>query len=156
MRLVLELRRLQERAELGTKKLDRVALVGLAFQTHPDQVNVVGHQAVRRANKTFPGCRVQHHFAKGGMEALIEPALLAVGYRHGPENDGVGLVEFAAQTREIMGELGTSFLLGIVAGRFIADERALGLAYRAAGRGAEIPGEGARACGGGVDADAVI
>ena len=123
VRLVLEFRRLQKRAELGAEKLNRIALVGLPSQTHPDQVNVVWHKAVSRAEESFPTRRVEHHLAKRGVEALIEPASLPVGDGHSPENDGVGLIEFPAQTREIMGKIGTRFTLRSGRGRFVVHGR---------------------------------
>jgi len=109
--------------DVWLEKLDRIALVGLPSQTHPDQVNVVWHKAVSRAKESFPSRRVEHHLAKRGVEALIEPASLPVGDGHSPENDGVGLIEFPAQTREIMGKIGTRFTLRSGRGRFVVHGR---------------------------------
>jgi hypothetical protein len=37
---------------------------------------------------------VKHHLAKRGVEIVGKPALTAMGNRHGPENNSIGLVKF--------------------------------------------------------------
>jgi hypothetical protein len=41
--------------------------------------------------------------------------LLAMGNRHGPEDDGVGLIELVFQPRKVVGEIRTWFSRGDVA-----------------------------------------
>ena len=109
VRLMLELGGFEKRTDLGAEKLDAVALVGVTAQPHPDKMNVVRHQAVSRTYQSFTRRRVKHHLAKGGVKTVGKPALLTMGNRHGPEDDGVGLVEFTFQPRQIVGEIRTWF-----------------------------------------------
>ncbi len=109
VRLMLKLDGFEERTDLGAKKLDAVALVGVTAQPHPDKMNVVRHQAVSRTYQSFTRRRVKHHLAKRGVETVRKPALLTMGNRHGPEDDGVGLIELAFQPWQIVGEIRTVF-----------------------------------------------
>ena len=104
VRLMLKLRRLKQRTELGAEKLHPVTLVGVTAHAHPDEMNVVRHEAVGRAEQSFPGRRVQQQLAEGSVETVVQPALGAAGDGQGPEHDGIGLVKLAFQPREIMRE----------------------------------------------------
>ncbi len=114
VRLMLELGGFEKRTDLGTEKLDAVALVGVTAQPHPDKMKVVRHQAVSRTYQSFTRRRVKHHLAKRGVETAGKPALLTMGNWHGPENDGVSLVELAFQPRQVVGEIRTEFPPGDV------------------------------------------
>lgn len=109
VRLMLKLGGFEKWTDLGAKKLDAVALVGITTQPHPDKMNVVRHQAVSRTYQSFTRRRVKHHLPKRGVETVGQPALPAMGNRHGPENDGVGLIELTFQPRQIVGEIRTGF-----------------------------------------------
>ncbi len=112
--LMLEFRRLEKRTDLGTEKLYTIALVGVTAQPHPDMMNMVGHQAVSRANQSFTHRRVKHHLAKRSVKMFGQPALLAMGNRHGPKDDGIGLIKLAFQPWQIVGEIRTGFPSGNV------------------------------------------
>jgi len=83
---------------LCAKKFNSVALIGAFAETHPNEVKMVGHKAIHRAEQAFGVCSVQHHLAKSGVERLVQPAFGTVRDGHGPEDDGVGLVKFAPKT----------------------------------------------------------
>jgi hypothetical protein len=103
--LMLEFRRLEKRTNLGAKKFDTVALIGFVTQPHPNQVNMVGHKTISRANQSFAYRSVKHHLAKCRMETVGQPALLTMGNGHGPEHNGVSLVELVLQPRQVMGKI---------------------------------------------------
>ena len=104
VRLMLKLRRLKQRTELGAEKLHPVTLVGVTAHAHPDEMNVVRHEAVSRAEQSFPGRRVQQVLAEGSVDTVVQPALGATRDGQGPKHDGIGLVKLAFQPREIMRE----------------------------------------------------
>lgn len=104
--LMLETSRLQQVTEVGAQKRHRVTLIGIVSQAHPDQVNVIGHQAVGGAEQSLARGGVEHHLAEAGVKPVVEPAGGAVGDGEGPENDCVALVELASQSRKVMGEGG--------------------------------------------------
>src|ERR1700690_3575687 len=127
MRLMLESRRLEERTELGAEKLDGVELVGVTTQPHPDEMHVVRHQAVSRTNQTFTRCRVKHQLTKHGVKTVGQPALLPMGNRHGPEDNGISLIELTFQPWQIVGEIRTEFPSGSIGSieKFKAHKRIL-------------------------------
>ena len=104
MRLMLKFRRPEERPELRTEKLDPVALVRFAADSHPDEMNMVGHEAISGANQALSRGGVQHNFAKRGVETVREPALSAVCNGHGPEYHGIRLIELALEARKVVRE----------------------------------------------------
>jgi len=75
VRLMLKFRRPKKRAKLCPKKLNSVALICIFTQTHPDEVEVIRHETINRAEQTFAVRGVQHHFPKGGMKRLAQPTL---------------------------------------------------------------------------------
>jgi hypothetical protein len=93
--LVLESRRLERQPQLRAQELDAVSLVAVEAQAHPDQVKVIGHEAISWAKQPFARGRVEHHLAKDGVESRTEPTRLAMRQGHRPENDGIGLIELA-------------------------------------------------------------
>ena len=78
-----------------------VALVGIQPQPHPDQVQMIRHQAIRRAEKPFAGGGVQEQFAKRGVKRLAEPALPAVRNGKRPMHDRVALIILARQAWKV-------------------------------------------------------
>jgi hypothetical protein len=101
MRLVLKTVRTQLGREVLAKKLHAVLLVGFAPHAHPDQMNVIRHQAVGRAEKPLARGGVEHDFAKAFMERVAQPSCAAIGSGHGPVNYCVSLVVFAWQALQI-------------------------------------------------------
>ena len=112
--LMLELRRLEVRTDLSPEKLDSIALVSVAAQPHPDKMNMVRHQAASRTKQSFARRRVKHQLTKRGVKAIDQPALPAMENRHGPEDDGVSLVKFTLQPRQVVGKIRTEFSYGSV------------------------------------------
>jgi len=82
------------------KELHAQALIGIEAQSHPDEVEMVGHQTVGWAEKAFTRRSVEHDFAKESLERLVEPTGTAHGNRHRPVDDGVTLVVLTWQTRQ--------------------------------------------------------
>lgn len=95
--LVLKAMRLEQFADMLAQKLHAVSLISLAPQPHPDQMNVIRHQAIGRAEQTFAHRSVQHYFPKAGVEKFVEPTLAARGKGQGPVNDCVTLVILAGR-----------------------------------------------------------
>jgi hypothetical protein len=79
-----------------------VSLITVHAQVHPDQVHVIGHQAVTRAKKVFAHARMQEQFAKLEVEVIVKPPLAMLCDRQRPMNNGIALVKFRAQTRQVV------------------------------------------------------
>ena len=112
VRLVLKAMRTQRRAEMFAQKLHAVELVTVKTQSHPDQMNVVGHQAIGRAKKPFARGGVQHDFTKFCVKRFVQPAGAALGNWQRPVNDGVGLIKFSRQSGKIKAAVGS--LTGVI------------------------------------------
>jgi hypothetical protein len=65
---------MEERTKLCAEEFDSVSLVSVSMQPHPDEMEVIGHQAIRWAKQPFPRGSVEHHFAKSSVKSFIEPA----------------------------------------------------------------------------------
>ena len=78
-----------------------VKLVGIQPQPHPDQMQMIRHEAIRRAEKPFAGGGVKQQFAKRGVKGFIEPALPAMRDGKRPMHHRVALIIFAWQTWQI-------------------------------------------------------
>jgi hypothetical protein len=77
-------------------------------------MQVVGHEAIGRTNKTLASRSVKDKFAEGGVKTIVEPALFAMGDRHAPEDDGVGLIEDARQAWEVEGPVSVGRVHGLL------------------------------------------
>ena len=64
-------------------------------------MNVIGHQAIGRAEESLACRGVEHDFAKVGVERIGQPTRAAHGDGHGPVNHCVSLVVFAWETLQI-------------------------------------------------------
>ena len=62
--LRLKVMRTQRRAEMFAQKLHAVALVRIKAKPHPEQVDVVWHQAIGRADQAFTACGMKHDFTE--------------------------------------------------------------------------------------------
>ena len=102
--LMLKCSRCQVGTQLRTEELHPIALVRLSVDSHPDQVHVVGHENIRWAEQTLTRRRMAHNFAKGSMETVGQPAFGSTRHRQRPEDDGVGLVEFTAESWQVVRE----------------------------------------------------
>ena len=54
---------------------DAIALIRVETKPHPDEVQVIGHEAVSRAEEALAGGGVKRQFAERGVESRIEPAI---------------------------------------------------------------------------------
>ena len=59
VRLMLEFLRRELRLKMRAQESHAVALIGIRPQPHPDQMQMIRHQAIRRAEKPFPDGSVQ-------------------------------------------------------------------------------------------------
>jgi hypothetical protein len=100
LRLGLKLCGRQLRLHVSAEKSHAINLIGVVPQTQPDQMQVVGHQAVNRAKQFLARSRVQQQFAKPLMKVRGQPTFRPVENRQGPEHSGVGLIMFARQSRQ--------------------------------------------------------
>ena len=58
-----------------------------------EEVNVVWHETVGRANETFPEGSMKHYFAKARVKSCMKPTSFALRDGHGPKNNGVSLIK---------------------------------------------------------------
>ena len=78
--------------EVAAEEGDSVPLVGIVAKSHPDEMNVIGHEDINGAKQRFACRGVEHQFAKLGVKRVAEPAGAPPVDGHGPENDRVALV----------------------------------------------------------------
>jgi hypothetical protein len=91
----------QHRREVFAEEFHPILLVGFPPHAHPDQMNVVWHQAIGRAKEPFARRSVEHDFAEVSVECVVQSSSAAHGDGHGPMDDGVGLVIFSRQALQI-------------------------------------------------------
>ncbi len=103
MGLGLELRRIERGFEVGPEEGHPIALVALEPQTHPKQMDMVGHQNVSGTEKPFACGGMEHQFAELAVESLREPAFGAVKDAQSPVDDGVALVIFPGKPWKAVG-----------------------------------------------------
>jgi len=101
VRLVLKAMRSEQFPDMLAQKLHAVPLVGIAPQPHPDQMNVIGHQAVGRAEQAFSCGSMKHDLSKLRVEKIVKPACAAQGHRPRPVNDRVALVILTRQAWQV-------------------------------------------------------
>ena len=101
----------QRRFQMGAEKFHGVHLIRLAPHPHPDEVQMIRHEAVGGAEEMFPRGDVEHEFTKRGVKGGREPAPGAFFERVRPEDDGVSLVtmpfepgQFSFLARRVHGE----------------------------------------------------
>ena len=101
VRLVLEAMRAQLWPEVLTQEFDAIPLIVVAPQSHPNQMNMIRHQAIGRTEDSLAHPGMEHDFAKMGMECIVQPSSAAHGHRHRPMNDRIGLIILAGKTLEV-------------------------------------------------------
>ena len=107
VRLVLKTMRSQRQSQVLAQKFHPVLLVEVPSQSHPDEVNVIWHQAVSGTGQAFACRRVKHDFAKAGVKSFVEPARAAPANRQSPMHDGIALVIFERQSWKIKAAIRT-------------------------------------------------
>lgn len=105
VRLVLEAMRAQFRSEVFTYKLKAVPLISVAPHAHPNQVNVIRHQAISWAEQSLTRSGVEHDLTEVSVECIVQPAGAAQGDRHRPMNHGIGLIILAWKTLQVEGPI---------------------------------------------------
>jgi len=101
VRLMLEFLRCKFWFQMRAQESHAVELVGILPQPHPDQMQMIRHEAIRRTEKPFAGGGVQEQFAKRGVKRFVEPALPAVRDGKRPMDHRVALIIFAWQAWKI-------------------------------------------------------
>jgi hypothetical protein len=86
---------------LGSEKRHAIALVGIAVQSHPDHVNVVGHQAISGTEEIFARRYMKEQFAKRGVVRFVQPAAPSLRDWHRPMNNCIALIEFTWQSGQV-------------------------------------------------------
>lgn len=94
--------------QLGAKEFDPIALVRVVTEAHPNEMQVIWHQAIGWAKQTLTRGRMKHQFPKSGMKPGVEPTSSAMRNRHGPENNRVCLVKLTAESRKIVRKSGAA------------------------------------------------
>jgi hypothetical protein len=101
VRLMLKAMRSEQFPDMLAQKLHAVPLVRIPPPPHPDQMNVIGHQTVGRAEQAFPCGSMKHDLSKPRVENIAQPARAAHGHRHRPVNDRVALVILTRQAWQV-------------------------------------------------------
>ncbi len=91
----------QRRFKVRAQKLHGVDLITFPAHSHPNQMQMVRHQAIGRAEKSFSCCRVQHQFSKPRVKCLREPTARALLQRVRPKYHGMTLVSVPFQSRKL-------------------------------------------------------
>lgn len=86
--------------KVGAEKLHGVELIALSAHAHPDEMKMVGHQAVGRAEKLFACGGMKHQFTKLGVQGWCQPSACALLQRICPKHYGVTLILMPFQSRE--------------------------------------------------------
>ena len=100
--LVLEFVRSERGRQLAAKKSHCIELVAFASHSHPDEVHVVGHEAIGWTPNFFTNSRVQHEFSKAQMKQLVQPARAAMLHRQRPHDNRMTLIMMAKQPWQIV------------------------------------------------------
>jgi len=64
--------------EMRSQEGHAIELIRIQAEAHPNQVQMIRHEAIRRAEQSLARGGVQQEFAKGGVKPLVQPALAAV------------------------------------------------------------------------------
>jgi len=78
--------------QMCSQKLHGIQLIALSPQAHPDEMKVVGHQAVGWAEQLFASSRVKHEFTKLGVKDRCQPPAGTFLQRVRPKHNCVALV----------------------------------------------------------------
>ena len=78
VRLMLEFLWRKFGFETRSQEGHAVTLVGIQTQPRPNQMQVIGHEAIGRAEQALARGGVQHQFAKRGVKPYVQPALSPV------------------------------------------------------------------------------
>ncbi len=71
VRLVLKFVRSERRFQMCSQKSHAVTLVGIRTQTHPDQMQMIRHEAIGRAKQSFARCDMQQQLAKCRVKLAV-------------------------------------------------------------------------------------
>lgn len=91
----------QSRFKMRSQKLHGVELIALTTRAHPDQMQVIGHQAISRADQVFTCGGVEHEFAEFSMNNRCQPSSRALLQSVRPKHNRVALVSMPLQSREL-------------------------------------------------------
>lgn len=78
-----------------------VQMIRIETQAHPEQVQMIRHQTIHRADQALARRRMEHQFPELTVKRWREPAFGAVENGQRPVNHRIALVIFTRQTREI-------------------------------------------------------
>ena len=86
--------------KVGAEKLHGVELIALPAHAHPDEMKMVGHQAVSWAEKSFTCGGMEHQFTKLGVQGWRQPSACALLQRVRPKHHSGTLILVPFQSRE--------------------------------------------------------
>jgi hypothetical protein len=101
VRLMLKLHRSKLRLKIRAQKSHAVALIAVSPKPHPDEVNMIRHQAIGGAEHSLARNGVQHQFSKCLVKRFVQPALASSRHRQRPVNDCISLIILSRQAREM-------------------------------------------------------
>ncbi len=90
----------QGRFQMRSQKLHGVELIAFSLHSHPNEMQMIRHQAIGRTEKLFPHCRVQHQFSKPGVKCGRQPTPRALLQSVRPKYNRVALIPVPFQSRE--------------------------------------------------------
>src|SRR5438045_1148184 len=99
VRLMLEFLLRKPGFEVRSQESHAIELIRIQAEAHPNQVQMIGHEAIRRTEQALASGGVKHHFTERGVKSLVQPALSPVRDRKRPVNHGIALVVFTRKAR---------------------------------------------------------
>ena len=110
VRLMLELLRCEPLFQMRPQESHAVSLVGIPTQPHPDQMQVIGHKAIKRTQQSLARRSVQNQFTERGLEFFAQPSTTAVRHRKRPMDDRIALIKLTRQTGQIKRPVDIGFI----------------------------------------------
>ena len=86
---------------MRSQKGHSVALVRILAQPHPDQMNMIRHQAIARAEQPLTSGDVQHQFAKRCVKTIVQPAAFSIRNRQRPMDNCITLIKLSRKAWKI-------------------------------------------------------
>jgi len=112
VRLMLEFLWRNPGFDMRSQESHASELIRIQLEAHPNQVQMIGHEAIRRAEQALACGGVEHHSTKRPVKSLVQPALPPVRDRKRPVNQSVALVVFTRKARKIESAVEVWFIHG--------------------------------------------
>ena len=97
--LMLEFMGMDERLQIGAQKTHRIQLIGLIGEPHPDEMDVIRHQAIHGTKQSLARGGVEKKLPELAVKFLRQPSCRTVFKCQVPVYECQPLVAFALQSR---------------------------------------------------------